>query len=124
MGLRNTLKNAIASAFVAIGDIPEDATYRRTASAYNPGTGAVTPTNTDYTLSKAVFVRYDSAMIDKVTILATDIKCLVQKSEFTVTPNIATDKIIRISDGKVFNIVRFEVDPSGNLYTFQLRSPS
>lgn len=124
MGLRQTIKGAVASAFKAVGDIPEQATYRRTASAYNPGTGTVTPTNTDYTLLKSLFVRYDSAMIDKVTILATDLKCLVQKSEFSVTPNIATDKIIRTSDGKVFNIIRFEVDPSGNLYTFQLRSPS
>lgn len=121
---RQNLKGAIAAVFKAVGDIPELATYRRTASAYNPSTGTVTQTNTDYTLLKAIFVRYDSTMIDKVTILATDIRCLVQKSEFSVIPNIATDKIIRTSDGKVFNIIRFETDPSGNLYTFQLRSPS
>lgn len=124
MGLRQTLKGAVASAFKAVGDIPEQATYRRTASAYNPATGTVVATNTDYTLLKAIFVGYDAAMVDKVTILATDIRCLVQKSEFSVTPVISTDKIIRTSDGKVFNIIRFEPDPSGSLYTFQLRSPS
>lgn len=124
MGLRQTLKGAVASAFKAVGDIPESCTFRRTASAYTPATGAVVATNTDYTILKGIFVGYDTAMIDKVTILATDIKLLVQKSEFSVTPNIATDKVIRTSDSKVFNIIRFEPDPSGNLYVFQLRSPS
>lgn len=124
MGLRSTIKGAVASAFNALGDIPEQATYRRTASAYNPATGTVVATNTDYTLLKAIFVGYDASAIDKVMILATDIKCLVQKAEFSVTPVISTDKIIRTSDGKVFNIIRFEPDPSGNLYVFQLRSPS
>lgn len=124
MGLRQTLRLAISSAFRAVGDIPEAATYRRVASVYNPATGVVAQTNTDYTLLKALFVGYDNAAIDKITILATDIKLLVQKSEFSIIPAISTDKVIRASDGKVFNIIRFEVDPSGNLYTFQLRSPS
>ena len=124
MGLRSTIVNAVGSAFKAIGDIPETATYRRVASAYNPATGTNVATNTDYTILKAVFSKYDSSEIDKVVVLATDLKMLFQQSELAIAPNIATDRVVRTSDGKVFNIIRTSQDPVRSIHIFQLRSPS
>lgn len=125
MGLkRATIVKAIGKAFSGLGEIPETATFRRTTSTYTPSTGANTVTNKDYTIVKAVFAAYDASHIDKVTVLATDIKMIFQQSELTISPNIATDKVIRTSDGKVFNIVRTSQDPVRSIHILQLRSPS
>ena len=114
----------MGSAYTALGDIPETATYRRVASVYNPATGANVVTNTDYTISKAIFAAYDNSIIDKINILATDLKLLVQQSELPILPVIATDRVVRTSDGKVFNIIRTSQDPVRSLHILQLRSPS
>jgi hypothetical protein len=123
MGLRAALNNAVSAAFTAIGDIPESATYRRTATAYVPSTGVTTVTNTDYTITKAAFVKYEGFEIDKVTILGTDIKMIFQTSKLAITPNIATDKVVR-TDGKVYNVLRVSHDPAMVTTTLQLRTPS
>jgi hypothetical protein len=124
MGLRDAIIKAVGSAYTALGDIPETATYRRVASVYNPATGANVVTNTDYPILKAIFAAYDNSIIDKINILATDIKLLIQQSELSISPVIATDRVVRTSDGKVFNIIRTSQDPVRSLHILQLRSPS
>lgn len=125
MTLKRTLVvKAVKSAFKAIGNIPETCTYRRTATAYNPSTGQTTTTNADHTINQAVFCRYETMEIDKVSVLATDLKMIIQKSSLTLTPNVATDKIVRTSENKTYNILRVSQDPAGATYTIQLRSPS
>lgn len=124
MGLRSTIRSAVASAFKAVGDIPEVSTYRRVASVYNPATGVVVQTNTDYTLLKAIFTKFENFEIDKQVVLGSDVKMIVQTSEFSITPSTATDKVVRLSDGKIYNILRVSTDPTGSIYILQLRSPS
>ena len=124
MGLRDAIIKAVGSAYTALGDIPETATYRRVSSVYSPSTGANVVTNTDYPILKAIFAAYDNSIIDKINILATDIKLLIQQSELSISPVIATDRVIRLSDGKVFNIIRTSQDPVRALHILQLRSPS
>lgn len=125
MGLRATLAKAVTSAFTALGDIPEACTYRRTSSTYNPTTGANVIVNTDTAITKGVFVKYEGMEVDKIVVLASDVKFLVRKSELsTIVPNLATDKLIRTSDSKTYNIIRYSIDPSGSVITLQLRSPS
>lgn len=123
MGLREALNKAAAAAFTAIGDIPESATFRRTTTAYVPSTGVSTVTNTDYIVTKAVFTKYDNFEIDRVIILGTDVKMIFQTSKLSITPNIATDKIVR-ADGKIYNILRVYHDPAMVTTTLQLRTPS
>lgn len=124
MGLRETLAKAVNAAFVATGNIPEAMTYRRTSSAYNPATGTNVITNTDYTVAKSFWLKFESFEIDKLVVLGSDVKVIIQSSSLSVTPNIATDQIIRTSDGKVYNILRVSKDPAGSTITMQLRSPS
>lgn len=123
MGLRATLASAVGAAFTAIGDIPESATYRRTSSSYVPSTGVNTITNTDYTISKAVFAKFEQFEIDKVLVLGSDVKMIFQTSGLSIIPNIATDKVVR-TDGKIYNILRVSHDPAGVTTTLQLRTPS
>jgi len=124
MGLREAIVKAVGSAYTALGNIPEAATYRRVSSVYNPATGGMVTTNSDTAISKAIFTSYDNMAVDKINILATDLKLLIQQSELSITPNIATDRVIRLSDGKVFNIIRTSQDPVRSLHILQLRSPS
>lgn len=118
---RSTIVAAVATAFTAIGNIPESVTYRRTSSSYNTATGTNTITNTDYTIS-VVFSKYNNFEIDKQVVLATDIKALFKQSSLSITPNVATDKIIRSS--KTYTILNIGQDPAAATYTLQLRSPT
>lgn len=121
---RSTIVKAVTSAFKALGEIPESVTYRRTASAYNPATGTVVATNTDYVLSKMIFTRFENFEVDKQLVLASDVKAIIQQSELSIVPSTATDKVVRTRDGKIYNILRVSQDPAGATYTLQLRSPS
>jgi hypothetical protein len=123
MGLRSTLAKAVGSAFIAVGDIAESGTYRRTASVYNTSTGTNVITNTDYIIDKVVWTKFDNFEIDRISILGSDVKVLFQTSKLSITPNIATDQMVR-ADGKIYNILRVSKDPAGAVYTLQLRSPS
>lgn len=124
MGLRSTIAGAVGAAFAAIGDIAESATYRRTSSSYNTSTGTNVVTNTDYTISKSVWTKFDNFEVDRVSILGSDVKVIVQSSSLSILPNIATDQVIRVSDGKIYNLLRVTKDPAGVVWVFQLRSPS
>lgn len=121
---RSSIVKAVSSAFKALGEIPESITYRRVASTYNPTTGTVTQTNTDYTISKMIFTRFENFEVDKQVVLASDVKAIFQRSELSITPSTATDKIVRTSDGKIYNILRVSQDPAAATFTLQLRSPS
>lgn len=121
MSLRATLAKAVGSAFTALGDIVLSGTYRRTSSTYNPATGANVVTNTDYTVPM-VLTKYDSFEVDRQSVLSTDRKCIVRQAAMSVTPNIATDKVI--AESKTYNIIRVTQDPAAATYTLQLRSPA
>ena len=120
MSLRDTIAKAAKTAFNAIGDIKETATYRRTVSVYNPSTGTNTLTNTDYPLS-VVFTRFENLEIDKNVVQVFDVKMLVLVDSMSVVPNTATDKVIR--GGKTYNVLKWNTDPANAVYTVQLRAP-
>ena len=118
---KSSLKAAVASAFKVLGDIPESITYRRSTNTYVPSTGVNTVVNSDTTVTDAVFTSYENFEVDKVSVLSTDVKMIVQQDSLGLTPNIATDIILRGT--KVYNIIRVKQDPAGATYTIQLRSP-
>lgn len=119
MGIkRSNLAKAVASAFTALGDIPESVTYRRVTSTY--ANGVNTKANADTTVT-AVFTKFSKVEIDRVSILATDVKCIFQQSDLELTPIIASDKVVRGT--KVFNIVTVEQDPASVVWILQLRAP-
>lgn len=122
MGIsRAGLAKAVSGAFKALGDIPEEVILRRTTSTYAASTGVNTTSDTDYTISKAVFSKYEAFEVDKTFILSTDVKVIFQASELSITPTSATDTIIR--DSRTYNIIRYSTDPAGVTMSMQLRAP-
>ena len=121
MGLkRATIVKAVKSAFSALGNIPESCVYRRTSSSYDTSTGTNTITNTNYTIT-AVFTSYSSLEVDRVVVTAADVKMILQQSSLSITPNIATDKVVRGS--QTYNVLRISQDPAAATWTLQLRAP-
>ena len=122
MGLKATIASAVGSAFTALDDIPESVTYRRTTVGYNPQTGDDTPTDADITVD-VVFTRYQQFEVDRVMILSTDVKAIVQQSDMgVVVPASDTDSVIR-ANGQTFNVLRFSEDPAAATFSMQLRAP-
>lgn len=115
-----TIAKAVSSAFKVLGDIPEAAILRRTTSSYDTSTGDNTTSTSDYNISKAIFTKFESFEVDKVVVLASDVKLIIQQSELTVTPSLASDTIIR--GGRAFNILRVGQDPADATYSMQLRA--
>lgn len=121
MSLRASLAKATAAAFTAVGDIATTSTYRRSTTAYVPATGLTTTTNVDTTIS-AIFTRFSELEVARTAgMQVTDVKMIVQKVALTITPNLQTDHVIY--SGKTYNLVNYNPDPSGAIYTFQLRAP-
>lgn len=121
MGLRRaTIAKVVKTAFNVLGDVPESVTFRRTTTTYNPATGTNTTTNSDTTIHM-VFTSYQSFEIDRVTVTVADVKGIFESRLLAITPNTITDKVIR--SGKTYNILAAKTDPSGSLYTLQLRAP-
>ena len=120
MGLRDTISSAVGSAFAALGDIPEAVTYRRSVNTYDPQTSANSVVDTDITITP-VFTSYEKFEVDRVMILATDVKAIVQQSDMDgTTPSPNTDTVIR--NGVIFDVLRYGEDPSQSIYTLQLRA--
>lgn len=121
MGLRATFAAAVDSAFTALGDIPQSATYRRTTTVYDPATGNNTSTNADTTIT-AIFTRFSELEIGRSAGLqVTDVKCLVRQASLAIIPSIQLDTVI--NGGKTYNLVNFNPDPAGAMYVIQLRAP-
>lgn len=119
---RATIVNAVSSAFKVLGDIPQAATLKRGTSVYSPSTGTNVITYVEHAIARAVFTKHEAFEVDKITVLAQDIKCIFQQSEISITPSEATDIIV--SGGRTWNILRVSQDPAAATYTLQLRSPS
>jgi hypothetical protein len=119
MGLRETIAKAVDSAWAAIGDIPEDATFRRVSKTYSPATGQWVDSNTDYTVP-IVFTRFEAMELDKVYVFAVDLKAIIKQNDMPVVPNTSSDRVVR--NGTIYNVVRVFQDPAGATYTLQLRS--
>jgi len=121
MGLRiPALRKAVSGAFKAIGELNTAITYRRTASVYNPATGQMVKTNTDYTIT-GVLTSFSQTEVDRVVVMATDQKVIVESVKMPVIPVAATDTILY--GGKVYSLIRVINDPSNSVTTLHVRAP-
>ena len=117
---RATIAKVVKTAFNITGDIPESVTFRRSTTTYVPSTGTSTIVNSDATLDM-IFTAFQSYEIDRVNITVADVKAIFESRLLAITPNTTTDKVIR--SGKTYNILSAKTDPSGSIYTLQLRAP-
>ena len=121
MGLKlASIKKAVSAAFTAVGEVVSTATYRRTVSTYNPATGGMVKVNTDYAVP-LILVGFSNYEIDRQVIQAFDMKGILEQKNLSVTPNPATDTVLK--DGKVYSVIRYVSDPANAVYTLHLRAP-
>jgi len=119
--LRAAFKAATVTAFNALADIPESATYRSMdddQAAYNPATGTVTEDYTDYTVS---FVFTDPKSFEtsnSSVIQSSDVWALVPTTNLTPTPKLI-DVIIRAD--VEWNVIDIRPDPAGALWKILIR---
>jgi hypothetical protein len=122
MGLANTIQKAAKTAFKAIGDIPLVCTYTsKGARTYTAATGAITSTDTAYTLLKILFEDYTAKEImdSGGVILKTDQKASIPNLNLTPTPK-RTD-FITDSASKKWTIEDVMLDAARALWVFQVR---
>lgn len=121
MSLRATIAKAVDSAFTAAGDIPQSVIYRRNIVTYDPSTGNSTVVEND-TAVNAIFTRFNEIEVARtVGLQITDVKMIVQVKSMTIVPSIQIDTVV--TPTKTYNIINYNVDPSGSIYMIQLRAP-
>lgn len=120
MGLRATIQAATATAFAAVGDLPQDIIIRRPGTlTYDPDTGMNTPgTPTDYPV-QAIVSKYRQHEIDGTLVLSTDRKAMIRQAALSITP-MTTDKAV--IGGIEHTIVDKSQDAAGATWTLQVRA--
>jgi hypothetical protein len=123
MGLRETIIAGIKTGMSALGNVKETVTYKayQTTSSYDPTTGAVTRTETSYTV-EGIFLDYKKREIDNANVFVRDQKFLFLQSELAVTPSLQ-DRLTR-SGGKSWEVIWVEQDPATATWELQVRAIS
>jgi hypothetical protein len=115
MSLRAMIASAVSSAIVATGDIAETITYTaKSTASYNATTGALSKTDTDYTLQAIVAPFGNTASLDSKTNVEPEhtgaLSVLFASDDLAVTPD-SSDTITR--GGLVYKISQISFDPAG-----------
>ena len=121
MGLRETIIAGVTTGLNALGNVKETVTYKsyQTSSSYNATTGAVTRTETSYTV-EGIFDGYKKREVDNLNVLPHDMKFIMLQSEMAATPT-TQDRLVR-STGKSWEVVWVEQDPVSATWTLQVRA--
>lgn len=122
MSLLTAIRSVVGTAFTVVDSLTETFTYSVTEKSYNPSTGALTETTTDYTV-KGVFAFEMASQVNTQLVLAKDVKkCILQQSELPITPKM--DDYITREDGTVFHVLESLQEPSKSIYILKLRTGS
>jgi hypothetical protein len=132
MGIKETVAAGVDAAFSAIGNLTTAVTYKyySPAPSYDPATATLPAPAATIAISKALILNYKKSEIGTfkagvpvpVEIRPQDRKVKIRASEFGAVVPALTDRI-DLAVGETWNIVRIELDPTGSLYTFQVRRP-
>jgi hypothetical protein len=122
MSLKDTIQDAVESAFEALDDVPESCTYTQTTSStYAPATGVDTPATNTQTGVPVVFDVYSTRDIDGERIRASDQKALIAANDIVVTPKVE-DTITR-ADGTIWTVEEVATDPATAMWELRVRKP-
>lgn len=118
MAFAASIKALVSQAMQTAADLAPAVTYRAIrATTYNPATGNMVETYTDYTV-KAVLTSFRMDEKDRDIVIATDMKCLIAAADLPVTPGI-NDRIINGS--KTYNVVAVKGVPGDSLHIIHVR---
>jgi len=123
MGMRTILRKGVKAGLKGIGDIKVNITYHVATEGTRSGRGAPAVTYADKTI-QATIVNYNNNEISSGggLIAPGDRKVIMEKRLFTalsVTPK-KTDQMT-LDDSNVYKIINPRIDPSNNVYFFQVR---
>lgn len=121
MALSDIFEAAAGTVWTIADSVMEPVTYRQksASSVYDPATGGVTNTFTEFTGLKMRCEKYKSREIDGTRILADDVKGLLQVSALTISPAV-DDEVLW--DGVTYRIVNFaNEDGARIIWTLQMR---
>lgn len=114
MGMRGSIGKLVQSAIKTVGDIAETVTYVQTvAGSYDPATGTVSNTETEYSL-KAVVSNFGAAGLQDKNFVedehTTSLAILFASNDLSVEPD--TDDIVKRGSTK-YKIKQIVKDPAG-----------
>ncbi len=113
----NRCKQLLENGFRQLGTILKEILVRKVVTnSYSTESGVCLTTYTDIKV-KAHISKFSKREIDNINVLATDRKVLFLKDDCSTV-----DTTYKISiDGKIYNIVNVNLDPTGALWQIQLR---
>ena len=107
MSLKDTIANAVDTAFTAIGEVAIDIEYRHISTSYNAENGQTTETYTT-TNTKAVVSPFGFGFTEFVeSEHSGDLAVLCQYNEFEIPPK-TEDKIIISIDVYSVNLIQYD----------------
>lgn len=120
--LKTQVQNAMKILGQEDGLAPEHSYVRvdNSATSYDPATGTVSQTTTQYDDIPMVLARYESNEIDGNNIKVTDQKAIIAALDLPVTEPQVQDKIL-LSDGRVFMVMDYNGVPGESTWIVQIR---
>lgn len=122
MGLRTTVQRQVLSAFKAIGDLAQPATYASVAAepVIDVVAGTSTQSRTTYALKRCVFARIRQEEVDHDVVQLDDMKVLFPKTDLPIEPD--TSDVIIDAGGREWQIMQTMGDPAGALVILRVRA--
>ena len=119
-GLVATVQSAIGQAFEALADFQQTVQLERYAEPqYDSTTGALQNFEPTTETVPAIILDYEASRVDEEVIQRDDQEVLIERTRVTGA-DITTNDRIR-AGGSLLRIIDVSVDPSGSLYTLQVR---
>lgn len=119
MGLTATLKNAINTAFAAIGDLKDEVVYTSiTLVDYTPDTGAIVNSINDTTITDVVLVQFKFHEIDGAIIQEGDKKAIFPVDRLADEPKV--DDYLTINSER-WNVIKLMSPHKSSIYTLLIR---
>lgn len=120
MGLQASIKKAVQSAFVAIGDLKIDVNYWKKGDAErNSTTRVLESTDNVYALS-VVFIDFEIKKIDDEAIRKGDVEVYFPADDLPVEPELA-DYMEEVDTGITWNVINKRLDPAKALWILHVR---
>ena len=120
-GLVGTVQSAVSAAFSSLSDFQQQVTLERYSNtAYNSELGSLEEYAETSETVPAILLDYEAERVDEEVIQRDDQQALIERARVT-GGDITTDDRIRVGES-LLRIVDVSVDPSGSLYTLQVRA--
>ena len=119
-GLVATVQSAVGQAFETLADFQQTVQLERyPESQYDPVMGALQNFEPTTESVPAIILDYEASRVDEEVIQRDDQQVLIERNRVTGADITTTDRIR--AGGSLLRVIDVSVDPSGSLYTLQVR---